>query len=105
MNPKNDFHGFVWGKEDFSTAFVFASRMTTISMDEENRKASIIEGGAAAKKLYSFFESKSKLELTDEWYRTHDKISNYTVSGLQPKRLISIVAYVEPLNTDVESIL
>lgn len=34
-----------------------------------------------------------------------DRISNYTVSGLVPKRLACLVIYIEPISRDAEHLL
>ena len=84
---------------------VFASRMTTVETDKKGRTAAIVEGGKAVKKLFEFFSKMTALEFMDSWFTQHDLVANYSSSGLQPKRIVSVVAYLEPINQNIEKIL
>ena len=79
--------------------------MTTVEIDSKGRKAAILEGGKAVKKLFSFFSTMTPLEFMESWFTQHDLVANYSSSGLQPKRIVSVVAYLEPINQNIEKIL
>lgn len=97
-----DFHGLLKSPEN-DLIYKFASQNSGIILDND-RQFILLENSHTQKMLSEKLRTTDYSMFLEQWFSSHDLVSDLTSSGVRPERLLCALVYYEPISSSVSDL-
>lgn len=91
-------------KQNDDLIFTFGSQNSAIDLSN-GKNFMFLDSTQKRKELFEYFQGMTNEKFTQQWFESHNRVSDLMSSGFTVERIVTIVVFYEPTTQSVDKIL